>query len=414
MKIAFVTHTLIVGGAETYILRKAEWLINAGNEVIILSEGGCFVDMLPKSIRHITISNISLPPYSLSQTKLNNVLNTIAEILFREKVDVVETHNPYAAIYTLMSYSKSKRPFLLNVLLELSYDRNWELCKLTRILDKKGAYYTLTKQMNLYIEKRCHKNLTPIILPIPLNDASHNSVPYNSSNYILTVGRLASDKMYLKYLIKDFGALLTKTAIDVTLVVVGDGALRNEIDALANNVNESLNREAVIILGTVVGKDLEALYANCLLYVGVGTTLLLGASYAKPTIIASGIKDCQQYAYGFWGKSPEEDVNIMGGNSQMKGRQVSYESILSRFFQMSDKQKSECGIVAHKLFSKHYDLNVIMEKWNEEYLRHSKRPVDKVLCRYAYVFYVLNIILYPIYQIYSLRKKIFGSYEKHK
>ena len=60
MKIAFITPRMIVGGAETYIIRKAKWLTENGNEIVVISEGGCLVESLPKGVKHIQIKNIAM------------------------------------------------------------------------------------------------------------------------------------------------------------------------------------------------------------------------------------------------------------------------------------------------------------------------------------------------------------------
>ena len=62
MKIAFVTPMMVIGGAETYVINKCDWLIDRGFEVIVISEGGENVKNLPDGAEHIILKGISLSP----------------------------------------------------------------------------------------------------------------------------------------------------------------------------------------------------------------------------------------------------------------------------------------------------------------------------------------------------------------
>lgn len=411
MNIAFVTPRFIVGGAETYIIRKSQWLIEHGHNVLVISSGGCFVEMLPKEVKHIALENLSVAPYTLSYNQLKYLLGTLTSILQSEKIDMIEAHNTFPILYVFLSYRGHKIPFVLNVLNELSYDSNWELQKITRILDKLKCYYTLTGKMNDYIEKRCGRSLHPTILPIPLNDPSSKSyVGSNFQNYILTVGRLAPDKMYLKYLIKDFGAFLDENKLysDKTLVVVGDGPLKNEVEQMAHTINSRCHRKAIVLLGSVVGEELERLYAGCELYVGVGTTLLIAASYAKPSIIGASYTQLQPYAFGFWGTHPE-DADVISGSFDIVDRKKSYKNSFQNFYSVSEIQRKQYGYQAYNLFKNNYGLNVIMKKWDAIYYNHTRNVSMSSIKKSAYFLYLFNIMLYPVYFLYKNLRLVYGK-----
>lgn len=403
MKVAFVTPQLIVGGAETYIARKSCWLIEHGHEVLIISEGGCFVDILPPKVEHVVLKDVSKAPYHLSFKECDILLDNLTSILLEAKVDVIEAHNNFPIFYVIMSCKRHRIPFCLNVLLALSYAHNRLLCNITSIMNHYGMYYTLTESMNKYISEKCDIHLTPKIIPIPIKVA--DCCLFKEENYILTVGRLNPDKMYLKYLIIGFKELLQCNRIDVQLYVVGDGCLKTEIEQLANNVNQTLGRNAVVLLGTVVGESLDRLYANCMAYVGVGTTLLLSAANAKPTIIASVFDECQPYAYGLWGMNPDEDKSIMGGTIQMEKRKQKFEEILRDVLVVSKEKRMEYGSAAYALLKNTCELNTVMEKWRKEYVRIQSKVIPTYLFRYAIKLRFFIILIRPCYLIYKLIKK---------
>ena len=63
MKIAIVTERMIVGGTETYIIRKSRWLLNHGHQVVVISEGGELAGALPDGVKHVTVDFTGRPPY---------------------------------------------------------------------------------------------------------------------------------------------------------------------------------------------------------------------------------------------------------------------------------------------------------------------------------------------------------------
>lgn len=399
MKIAFVTPQLIVGGAETYIARKSRWLIEHGHEVLVISEGGCFVEMLPPKVEHIVLGNISKPPYHLSFQECRILLDKMTSILLSAKVDVIEAHNTFPILYLIMSSKKHKIPFCLNVLLDLSYDHNWLLCNATTVLDRVGLYYTLTENMNKHISGKCRIRLTPKIIPIPIEITKRHLL--QEGDYILTVGRLSPDKMYLKYLIVAFKELIQRHDFNVQLFVVGDGGLKPEIESIAKDANQALGRNAVVLLGTVVGEALDKLYANCTAYVGVGTTLLMSAANAKPTIIASGLDECQPYAYGLWGLRPDEDKAVIGGTVQMENRKQPYQDILLHILTTSKEKRAEYGKAAYTLLNDTCELNTVMDKWQKEYTYIAGTPLPIKLYKYATKLSVYTKILHICYLVYK-------------
>lgn len=404
MKIAFVTQQLIIGGAETYIARKCKWLIEHGYEVIIISEGGCYVEMLPKGVKHILLENIAHFPFLLSFRQRKTLLKNLVSILKKENVQVIEANEICPILYVMMSYKRHRINFLLNVLLGLAYDHSWQLCKITPILNDMGLYYTLTTSMHQYIMKKCKTPLNPIILPIPIQ--LRYPQYYKEDNYILTVGRMAPDKMYVMHLIKAFGDVLKQLRCDVRLLVVGDGNMKTEVGQLVDKVNLSLNREAILLLGTVVGEELDLLYANCMAFVGVGTSMMISAANAKPTIIASVYDDCQPFAFGFWGMKPAEDKLIIGGSSQFAYRKQTYQEMLTTIINANLNERMAYGKAAYSLLESFCSLDVVMREWENQYNNIiQKKAVDR-LCKVGCFLLVYNSFLRCAYLVYKKMKHL--------
>lgn len=387
---------MIVGGAETYILRKAEWLIKHGHEVIVISAGGCYEEQLPKEICHYELKELTGAPYSFSASKLEQISTRLSDIIKEKGIDIIEAHNTFPIYYVIMSYSKHYCPFILNVLLELNYDNNFQLCLLTYILNKKGLYFTLTKTMNNYIENKCRTHLSPQIIPIPL------SLPIEickkESKYLLSVCRLSSDKMYVIHLIHSFEKLMIEERIDsdIRLIIVGDGELYNYVNEIATKVNKGLNFCAVLLKGTIIGKELDDLYKNCMAYIGVGTTLLIAASFSKPIILASGIKNLDGFAYGYWGNNETLDRDSITGTQSYNNYKMTFENAIEKVTN-NEMFRKELSMKSYTLFNKTYDIDKIMNKWEDCYRDTINVRYDYQLAFYGKLFHFFNLLLHPVY-----------------
>lgn len=368
IKIAFITPLMIIGGAETYIINKCEWLINNGFDVIVISEGGENVLNLPHRTVHVKLEGISLPPLVFTNSQYDSFKQNLKTILLDNKVDVIEAHNSYPIVHVASIYKETKIPFCVNILSELSYRRNPLLKIITKKMDRFGLFYSLTPQMHEYIEGVTKLKLNPNIIPIPVK-----AIPLDNSvfaqRYILSVSRLSEDKDYIKYLIQDFYDLHKKKESfkEYKLVIVGDGNLFNELNQLAFNINTEAGQEIIQLKGTVVGKDLEALYQKCTMFVGMGTTLLLAASCAKPSIIAGFTPETNRSAWGFWGEN-NLDKEIIVINSPKDRSPVSFQLAIQSIVE-SDSRHNSASHAAIKMFNENYDYSAIMTLWKSEYYK---------------------------------------------
>ncbi|WP_406844510.1 glycosyltransferase family 4 protein [Flavobacterium soyae] len=368
IKIAFITPLMIIGGAETYVINKCKWLIDNQFDVLVISEGGENVSNLPQGTVHIKLEGISLPPLVFKNAQYDSFKQNLKTILLDNKIDVIEAHNSYPIVHVASLYKEIKIPFCVNILSELSYRRNPLLKIITKKMNRYGLFYSLTLQMQEYIEGVTKLKLNPHIIPIPVK-----AIPVDNSvsdqKYILSVSRLSEDKDYVKYLIQDFYDLHRKNESfkEYKLIIVGDGNLFNELNQLALSINTEAGQEIIQLKGTVVGKDLEALYQKCTTFVGMGTTLLLAASCAKPSIIAGFTPETNKFAWGFWGEnSLDKDIIVI--NSPKDRSPVSFQSAILSITE-SDSRRESTGNAAIKMFSENYDYNAIMNIWKNEYYK---------------------------------------------
>ncbi|MCC8171930.1 MAG: glycosyltransferase [Parabacteroides sp.] len=367
MRIAFVTPKMIIGGAETYILTKSNWLVNHGYSVVVISEGGENVKNLPDGVKHIEFKT-EISPASFSFGEYRQYIDRLSAILLNEKVDLIEVHNSSPVVHIAMSFLKTGIPYLVNILNERSYACNPLLNKITRNISSYRLCYTLTSQMASYISSRIGKDMNATILPIPVKGIA-SSGEKQEGDYILSVCRMAPDKMYVRHLIKDFSALMCAGKLDkqYKLLLVGEGELYEKVKETVNRANQSIGWSAVELLGTVTGTELEKLYRGAKLYVGTGTSLLLGASCGKPCIIPGFTRQTMPYAWGIWGER-KEDKDVLSVSELQHYTKTSYADLILTLVN-NPHLCIQTGLKAKKLFDRYYDSSQIMHRWEEEYAR---------------------------------------------
>ena len=395
--VAFVTPRMIIGGAESYIITKAYWLINKGYNVVVFSLGGENVANLPVGCNHYVFDGIDDSPLHFTSKAYKSFIQNLSDVLVDNHVDIIEAHNTFPIFHVAMSYKQTGIPFLANILHELAYVKNPLLAILTRKLNRFGLYYTLTSEMNTYIENSFHSKLNPIILPIPVKGIISKNDKI-AEPYILSVCRLSEDKMYVKYLIRDFYNLYLNNdfAKSYRLIIVGDGELYGEMLDLAEKFNDKAQSNIIELKGTIVGEDLDLLYQNCEVFVGMGISLLLAASCGKPSIIAGFTKESESYSWGYWGENPL-DSNVIGISTAKDRVKTSFESAIKHLIE-SRESYIIAGNVARKMFSENYDLELIMSEWEREYHRVIRISSDcaelKKELRFSFIITFLRNLRY--------------------
>jgi glycosyltransferase involved in cell wall biosynthesis len=360
--IAFFTPQMTIGGAEMYIVNKSGWLLEKGYSVIVISAGGEWVNRLSPIVKHFVVDAMNIAPYRFSSNKLNRLIERLIEIININNIDIIEAHNTYPIIYALLVQKVQRVVVLLNVLSELSYQKCPLLCYATKGLAGYGLYFTLSESMNYFIQQKAHCAFPSCtIIPIPV--LTNESLEIYRRKYILSVCRMSPEKMYIKYLMDDFFELINEKKIDKNfkLILVGDGVCFEEIKRKASTLNALLGEKKIILKGYCEGIELDKLYAECDIFVGMGTALLTGVLYGKPSIIAGFTPKTMPYAWGVWGID-DTAVGIGIPNTNQSRHQNIIKKILN-----DDKLYYEISEIAKKAALKKYSMDAVMLQWNQFY-----------------------------------------------
>lgn len=369
--IAIVTPRMVVGGAESYTIAKARYLVEHGYKVLVVSAGGENVQNLPSNVTHYTLEWIDRAPYELKKRERVKVVNLLTTILQENEVTVIETHNTYPVYYGALAAKRARIACLYNLLNELSHRKQKITNLLVQAFSRGNAYFTLTHQMNEYVERKLRTQLNPTVIPIPVEVTACESTG-TTENYILTVCRFSPDKMYVKWLIEGFAEALTNESLPqgMLLKVVGNGDLKTEIEQCAIRANVAAGYDAVQLLGFRTGNELESLYEGCRIYIGMGTTLLKAAQKGKAVVMVGLEEPQSQFAWGYWGENPIRDAHSLaeqGSGTEGKTNKMSFADALS--IATHEEKLRDLGNKAKILFETHYEFGKIMKEWENQYHR---------------------------------------------
>lgn len=400
--IAFITPQMAIGGAETYIIRKSRWLINNGYKVIVVSSGGDYVSLLHTSVKHFEIKGLATSSFHISNYDVSKIVKELSEILISEKVEVIESHNSFAAVYTAMSYPITKIPFIVNILIDTAFRRNLLLFVLSKKIQQFELLYAISYQAARILNKTFLSKLNFKVLNIPIDTPKILKYSEKSRRFILSVSRFSTGKKYVIHLIEDFIKQCLEGYIpeDVDLLIIGDGPLFKEIESVKNNGNENFSKERIFLLGFVKSERLDYYYQNCTLYVGMGTTLLTAASFKKPCLIAGFQEKTERYSWGFWGERKIHNEYLAGDTSLLKDRKDFSEAL--KFFFEEGFEYNILSEKAYEMYKNYFSLDEIMNSWLMAYesafqLRNKKSYSDKMI-KLSKSLYSMNSFLFFIYQ----------------
>lgn len=388
--ILFLTPRMIVGGAERYLLEKAQWLIRHQHRVLIVSEGGPWEHEIERlGGTHHRLGFIGTDPYLYPRSRFLGNLVRLNEIASAEKVSIVEATHLAPAVWGYHLSRLYGVPCFLNVLSGREFFEGKDTYSgFLQALDRKGLYYN-SEMCNRIIEEKKKIRLSRCVeIPIPVREVSappSDAAP--STRFVLTVCRMAPEKRYVKSVIRDFGKLVRDLGCsDLNLVVVGDGECFPEVEALARRVNRRIEplRCRVLMKGTVVGRELDALFSGCLFYVGTGTTVVTAARSKKSVVLATGEKACSKWSTGFFGEDGHPSIGFRREGAMLA---PFYEQM--KVLLQNPRERERLEQQSHRLYREKFETEAVMQKWLREYDRILRdfNPKDGDLYQEDALFY---------------------------
>jgi GalNAc-alpha-(1->4)-GalNAc-alpha-(1->3)-diNAcBac-PP-undecaprenol alpha-1,4-N-acetyl-D-galactosaminyltransferase len=245
MKITLVTPSLFCGGAERVVVSLAEGFQLNGHQVTVITASKKDTDFyqLPPGVKRLAlgIMGVSKNPFDAIASNLNRVA-TLRKAIKLSEPDVVMAHLTETNILTLLAMLKTKYPVLITEHCDpnlISYGRFWETLrrfvyplatKLVSVSQGVEDYFTwLPKNKKVVI-------YNPFF--VSQNASSELEIPPGVNcdrQWIMSMGRLTEQKGF-DILLKAFAEVAPKYP-DWQLIILGDGELRSELEALTVELN---------------------------------------------------------------------------------------------------------------------------------------------------------------------------------
>jgi len=279
-----------LGGVQSHVRAQADALLAAGHSCAVMCRPGPFAD----SLRRARIDVL--------ETTFEDTSASVEQAGRSGRYDLVHAHPFQSRAVGLEVAAQQRVPFLCTLhgtyLDSLpSYAGSVDLCIAvsSAIRDYVVGEQALPPSRILVIPNGVD---TDIFAPRPPDPRElRRCIPTlggfegeAAKRRILFVSRLDADKRFiLDVLSETWEEVRRARAFDIAWWVAGDGSLRSEVEAAADDVNSAAGREIIHFLGWQSELGLAVLYNNCDLAIAPGRSALESMACARP-VIAIGSK----------------------------------------------------------------------------------------------------------------------------
>lgn len=204
---------------------------------------------ISKKIISSTDGNFKKLTYLLILPKLRKIIQTF-------KPDIIHAH--YASSYGLIAYLTSFKPIIISVWGGDVYDfpkKNF-MTKLLLKLVLNSASMILSTSQNMMLEAKFYTKNKIKVIPFGIDlKKFHPTVKNNSDEIIIGIVKPLEKYYGIELLIESFNILSHKfPEINLRLLVVGDGSLRQKIEKMVNEYNLG---DKVIFTGYITYSEVE-------------------------------------------------------------------------------------------------------------------------------------------------------------
>jgi glycosyltransferase involved in cell wall biosynthesis len=285
MKVLVFPHKLTRGGSQLVALDLAAAVRDRGHEVVVYGYDGPLADTVA---RHGLRFVAAPAPRDARAGEDHGALwpswrtmRDLRRVARRERVDLVHAYEWYPALEAF--WSTQLRDRIPTVTTVLSMSVPW-------FLPRTGPLLVGTADLADAMRRR-HRG--DVVLAEPAVDTDRDrpgcagpdgTVPADPTGraMLVIVSRLAAWKLDGIHAAIDAVESLAP-ARDIRLVIAGDGAGRPELERRADEVNRAVGAGTIALVGEV--DDPRCLYAAADVVLGMGSSVLRGLAFGKPSIV---------------------------------------------------------------------------------------------------------------------------------
>jgi glycosyltransferase involved in cell wall biosynthesis len=279
MKILVFAHRLEIGGTQVNAIELAAALRDLhGHEILLFATPGPLAKLAEeKRLRFIAAPDARIHPSPAR-------MRALREVVRRERPALVHAWDwwqcldAYYAVHLMM-----RVPMVVtDMMMDLT-------CVLPKDLPTTFGTPELVERARAAGRRRVELIMPPVdvaanasgaVDPQPLRARCRIS-PHEI--VLVTVSRLA-DFMKAESLLRTIDVVrVLGRELPLRFVIVGDGADRPSVEALARATNDELGRDAVVLTGALI--DPRPAYAMADIVVGMGGSALRGMAFSKPVVV---------------------------------------------------------------------------------------------------------------------------------
>ena len=379
MKILMATMGLDIGGAETHIVELSKELKQQGHEVVIVSNGGVYVDEVTAAgIRHY-----KAPLNRRSVADMRRGREILSEVIAVEKPDIVHAH---ARIPAFLCGQLQKK---LGFAFVTSCHGVYQVTGPLRLLSDWGERtLAVSEDIRDYLMKEYkipQEHITVTINGIDTNKFS----PEISGEKIRRELNLGSDPVLghvcrldaftaptARQIIK-LAPDLAKAVPNLRILIVGGGEVYEELREKAADINRSIGRNCLILTGPRT--DINELVAACDVFTGVSRAALEAMSAGKPVVLSG--------AQGHMGLfRPEYLEKAVDTNFCCRTDPVATDdqllADLTAALSLPEEEKRELGLAGRRVVKEHYSVSRMAQDCLDMYAQVRRKRYHVVMSGY--------------------------------
>ncbi len=381
MKILMALMGLEIGGAETHVVELSKELKKMGHTVVVVSAGGAY---LPE-IEAAGIKHYYAPLLTHRAGDMLKAYFALKKAISIEQPDVVHAH---ARIPALLCHiiSKTNKSFAFVTSVHYMFTTKGLMGKLSRW----GTYQlAVSEDLKRYViqnykgikEQNVSVSVNGIDTEKFSNEVSGDSIVEEfglkpGATRIVYVSRLDKEVCTPVYSVLHIFPELLVQIPDLELVIVGNGTGFEELTKMAQSINRTCERTAVVLTGART--DIAKINACATFCIGVSRSILEAMAEKKPVILAGN--------FGYMGVFSQSNLRTAisnnftcRGTSDMDEQQL-YRDIMTLYsLYSSDKEGfAQLGNYCREVVLDHYSARKMAYdnlKMYKNALNHGKYDV---------------------------------------
>lgn len=354
MKILMTTMSLDIGGAETHIIELAKELKRRGIDVVVVSNGGMFVNELKEA----GIKHISLPLNSKNPAAVWRSFKSLYKLIKTEHFDVVHAHARIPAFICGLLAGRLHFRFMTTCHGVYNITPYWRL-----ISNWGERALAVSCDIKQYLIDNYGMNSDSITLTINgIDTARFNrdidrgfekkiNIDPMSKHRVIYVSRIDRESAHVAFRLTEAATELQKIYSDLEIIIAGSGTALNELRTTAERINRSVGYSIIKLTGAIT--EIDKLLPLGDIFIGVSRAALEAMATGLPAVLAGS-----QGYIGVFGEDKLKaalDTNFCCRGCKSATSELIKNDIIT-VFQKKDSERAAMGEYNRSVVKKYYTI----------------------------------------------------------